>query len=66
MTRPSQQQPRRDIFTEFPATDHAGLIVRYAGDGANRLGHSFADAAERLASTFGGQAPDDALLMPFL
>lgn len=66
MTRPPQQQRRRDIFTEFPATDHAGLIVRYAGDGAERLAHSFADAAERLASTFRGQAPDDALLMPFL
>lgn len=66
MTRPPQLQPRRDIFTEFPATDHAGLIVRYAGKGAERLAHSFADAAERLASTFRGQAPDDAVLMPFL
>lgn len=65
MTRQSQR-PRRDIFTEFPATGRAGLIVRYAGDGAERLAHSFADAAERLASTFRGQAPDDALLMPFL
>ena len=66
MTRQTPAQPRHDIFTEFPATSHAGLIVRYPGDGADRLPHSFADAAERLASTFTGQAPDDALLMPFL
>lgn len=61
MSCPPRQQPRRDIFTEFPASGRAGLIVRYAGDGAERLAHSFADAAERLASTFRGQALDDAL-----
>lgn len=66
MTGQPKQQPRRDIFTEFPATDRAGLIVRYPREGGDRLAYCFAHAAERLASTFRGEAPDDALLMPFL
>lgn len=66
MTRHRKQQPRRDIFTEFPAVNAAGLIVRYPREGGDRLAYCFADAAERLASTFSGGAPDDALLMPFL
>ncbi|WP_157973751.1 hypothetical protein [Desertihabitans aurantiacus] len=64
MTR-QQPQPRRDIFTEFPAGDRAGLIVRFP-DRTDSLGYSFADAAERLATTFRAQAPDDAMLLPFL
>lgn len=60
------QRRRRDIFTEFPATDRSGLIVRYPGDGHGRLPHAFANAAERLARTFRGDPADDAMLMPFL
>lgn len=65
MTR-QPQQPLRDILTEFPATDYAGLIVRYPEAGNGRLAHCFADAAERLAATFRGGAADDSLLMPVL
>ena len=60
------KQVRRDIFTEFPATDRASLIVRYPRESGARVGYCFAAAADRLASTFRGSAPDDALLMPFL
>lgn len=59
-------QPRRDIFTEFPGSDHATLIVRYPSEDGGRFSFCFADAADRLAASYRGQAPDDALLMPFL
>lgn len=65
MTREPQRR-RRDIFTEFPAINHAGLIVRYPSGGHGRLSHAFANAAERLALTFRGDPADDAMLMPFL
>lgn len=67
MTTPRTRNPqtRRDLLTQFPVTDHADLIVRWPGDDG-RLAYSFAEAAHRLARTFTGSAPDDALLMPFL
>jgi hypothetical protein len=58
------QRPQ-DLFTEFPATTHDRLIVRYP-DAMTNLEHSFSDAAERLADSYKGRAPDDALLLPFL
>ena len=67
MSRPRKhQQPRHDIFTEFPATHTAAMIVRYPHEGGDRIAFCFADAAERLASSFRGGPGDDALLMPFL
>lgn len=61
----SAPQRPRDLFAEFPATTHDRLIVRYPNTTMS-LTHSFADAAERLAHTYVGQAADDALLLPFL
>ncbi|MGB7961476.1 MAG: hypothetical protein WCF12_00755 [Propionicimonas sp.] len=61
-----KQQPRRDVFTAFPASDYGNLIVRYPDANDGRLAASYAEAANRLAGTFRGQAPDDALLLPFL
>jgi hypothetical protein len=57
---------RRDFFTEFPATDYDSLIVRYSGDQDGRFGSCFAEAADRLAASYRGGAPDDALLLPLL
>jgi hypothetical protein len=53
------------VFTQFPASAHDGLIVRYPDRDDGRLGYCFADAANRLANSYEG-APDDALLLPFL
>src|SRR3954451_6984761 len=68
MTMPPSKPspPRKDIFTEFPATGPGSLIVRYADDHDGRLGYCFAEAADRLAATHRGSAPDDALLLPYL
>jgi hypothetical protein len=67
MSTPSGSTPRpRDLFTAFPATAHKTLIVRYPDRDDGRLAHCFADAAERLADSYRGSAPDDALLLPFL
>jgi len=66
-TPPSKPTPaRRDIFTEYVATNHERMIVRYPDDDDGRLGRCFAEAADRLADTHEGRAHDDALLMPFL
>jgi hypothetical protein len=62
----ARTQHRRDIFTEFPAGGHDGLIVRYPDRGDGVLGWFFADAADRLAASHRGAPADDALLLPFL
>src|SRR5262245_61150739 len=65
-TSPTTPSPRRDILTAFPATAYKRLIVRYAHENDGRLGSCFADAADRLASTYRGRPADDAMLLPFL
>lgn len=66
MTDTGKAPKRRDVFTAFPATTHDRLIVRYPDGNDGRLAFSFAESANRLAGTFAGEAPDDALLLPFL
>ena len=59
-------RPRRDVFTQFPATGADSLIVRYPFEGDDRLAYSFAATADRLVSTFTGSPSDDAMLLPYL
>lgn len=66
MTTAGNPQQRRDVFTAFPATTQDRLIVRYPDENDGRPAYSFAESANRLAGTFTGEAPDDALLLPFL
>lgn len=54
------------LFRLYPGTQYDGLIARYPVDSDLRLEYCFADAAERLASTYRGQASDDAILYPWL
>jgi hypothetical protein len=61
-----QPQPRRDVFSQFPATGRDSLIVRYPFEGDDRLAYSFAATADRLVSTFTGSPSDDAMLLPYL
>ena len=56
----------QDVFTAHPAAGRDTLIVRYPGMDDGRLGHSFADAAERLVGTYTGAARDDLMLLPYL
>ncbi|MDP3890496.1 hypothetical protein [Nocardioides sp.] len=58
------QRPQ-DLFTTHPATSHDRLIVRYP-DNVTSVVYCFAEAAERLADSHRGQAPDDTILLPFL
>ena len=62
----SAPPPRRDVFTQFAATGHDGLIVRYPDSDDGRLSSCFAGAADRLFASYEGGAPDDALLLPYL
>lgn len=66
MSADSNEGPRRDVFTQFPATGPDSLIVRYAFTGDDRLAYSFAATADRLVSTFTGSPSDDAMLLPYL
>lgn len=68
MSTPSDKQPppRRDVFTQFPATGRDSLIVRYPFEGDDRLAYSFAATADRLVATFTGSPSDDAMLLPYL
>jgi hypothetical protein len=62
-----QQRSRRDILTEFPASEYAHLIVRWGhrhDDGA--VAYGFSEAADRLAESYKGQPRDDIILLPFL
>lgn len=59
-------RPRRDVFTQFPATSADSLIVRYPFEGDDRLAYSFAATADRLVSTVTGSPSDDAMLLPYL
>jgi hypothetical protein len=64
--RDERPQPRRDVFTQFPAAGADNLIVRYPFAGDGRLAYSFATTADRLVSTFTGSPSDDAMLLPYL
>lgn len=57
---------RRDLLTEHPATTQDHLIVRWPHPDDGWLALGWAQAAERIAGTFTGEAPDDALLAPYL
>lgn len=55
-----------DVFTEFPARTYESLIVRYPTATTRAPSVCVADAADRLASSYRGGAPGDAVLLPFL
>ena len=54
------------LFKLYPGTHYDGLIVRYPYDTDSRLEYCFADAADRLASTYQGLPNDDSILYPWL
>jgi len=54
------------LFNLYPGTHYDGPIVRYPYDTDARLEYCFADAADRLASTYQGRPQDDAILYPWL
>jgi hypothetical protein len=67
MTSPTDGKPEQAVlFTLFPATTHARLIVRYPFQTDSALAMQFAEAADRLAQSFLGRPIDDAILLPWL
>lgn len=68
MTHRRQKTPGQlsDLSGQFPAKEYRRLIMRdaYIDDGF--LAFQFAEAGDRLAKTYRGQAPDDSILLPCL
>lgn len=58
--------PPTDFFGQFPAAGTEGLIVRRPMPDLAALAYGYAEAADRLASTHKGRAPDDVILLPYL
>lgn len=67
MTPQNPEKPRRwQILDVVPETTCSRLVVKALYETDSHLAGHYADAAERLAGTFTGQAADDGILLPFL
>jgi hypothetical protein len=66
MTTDSKRTSPVKLFESVPNTDYGRLIVRYPFQDDAVFAFSYKESADRLASTFKGDAPDDLMLLPFL
>lgn len=66
MSRISKRTAPVKLFQAVPNTDYSRLIVRYPYQDDTVFAFSYKESADRLASTFKGDAPDDMMLLPFL
>lgn len=66
MTTTSKRTNPVKLFQSVPNTDYSRLIVRYPFQDDAVFAFSYKESADRLASTFKGDAPDDLMLLPFL
>ena len=66
MPKRSKNQTPLRLLTSVPSKDHSRLVVRYPYQTDAQYAHAYHFAAQRLATTFGGEPIDDLLLLPFL
>ncbi len=66
MPKQSKNQPPLRLLTSVPSKDYSRLVVRYPYQTDAQYAHAYHFAAQRLATTFGGEPIDDLLLLPFL
>ena len=66
MARKSKKETPIRLLTSVPNKDYSRLVVRYPYQTNDQCAHAYHFAANRLASTFGGEPIDDQLLLPFL
>ena len=66
MPKQSKNQTPLRLLTSVPSKDHSRLVVRYPYQTDAQYAHAYHFAAQRLATTFGGEPIDDLLLLPFL
>lgn len=65
MAKDNGPKPLR-LLASVPNKDYSRLVVRYPYQTDSQYAHAYHFAAQRLATTFGGQPEDDLLLLPFL
>ena len=66
MPKQSKNQTPLRLLTSVPSKDYSRLVVRYPYQTDAQYAHAYHFAAQRLATTFGGEPIDDLLLLPFL
>lgn len=66
MPKQSKNQAPLRLLTSVPSKDYSRLVVRYPYQTDAQYAHAYHFAAQRLATTFGGEPIDDLLLLPFL
>ncbi|WP_260283302.1 hypothetical protein [Propionibacterium freudenreichii] len=66
MPKQSNGQKPLQLLTSVPSKDYSRLMVRYPYQTDDQYAHAYHFAAQRLATTFGGELIDDLLLLPFL
>lgn len=66
MAKKSRKETPIRLLTSVPNKDYSRLVVRYPYQTNGQYADAYHFAANRLASTFGGEPIDDQLLLPFL
>ena len=66
MAKKSRKETPIRLLTSVPNKDYSRLVVRYPYQTNDQYAHAYHFAANRLASTFGGEPIDDQILLPFL